>query len=49
MPTLFGAGSEFIPVKPLPHFSNEVLKLDTYGWLLTYCGGYLYTVVLVAA
>jgi len=28
MPALKGAGAEFIPNKLLPHFSNEVIKLD---------------------
>ncbi|GAB5465550.1 MAG: hypothetical protein Kapaf2KO_09860 [Candidatus Kapaibacteriales bacterium] len=28
MPNYLGAGSEFIPIKNIPHFSNEVLKLD---------------------
>jgi hypothetical protein len=28
MPTYLGAGSEFIPIKTIPHYSNEVLKLD---------------------
>ncbi len=28
MPTYLGAGSEFIPNKKIPHFNNEVLKLD---------------------
>lgn len=30
MPTLLGAGSEFIPIESIPHFSNEVLKLDDF-------------------
>lgn len=28
MPNYLGAGSEFIPIKTIPHYSNEVLKLD---------------------
>ena len=28
MPTLLGAGAEFIPNKNIPHYNNEVLKLD---------------------
>jgi hypothetical protein len=28
MPSYLGAGSEFIPNKSIPHYSNEVLKLD---------------------
>ncbi|MFM1829285.1 MAG: hypothetical protein RL624_1526 [Bacteroidota bacterium] len=28
MPTLLGAGSEFIPNKNIPHYNNEVFKLD---------------------
>lgn len=28
MPALLGAGSEFIPNTDIPHFNNEVLKLD---------------------
>lgn len=28
MPTYLGAGSEFIPNTDIPHFNNEVLKLD---------------------
>lgn len=30
MPSLLGAGSEFIPVKGLPKYSNEVFKLDDF-------------------
>ena len=29
MPTYLGAGSEFIPNQTIPHFQNEVLKLDS--------------------
>lgn len=28
MPSLLGAGAEFIPIKSIPHFGNEVIKLD---------------------
>jgi hypothetical protein len=28
MPGYLGAGSEFIPVKTMPHYTNEVIKLD---------------------
>lgn len=28
MPTLLGAGAEFIPIIDVPHFNNEVVKLD---------------------
>lgn len=28
MPNYLGAGSEFIPIQTIPHYSNEVLKLD---------------------
>ena len=28
MPSLLGAGAEFIPITSIPHFGNEVLKLD---------------------
>ena len=30
MPALLGAGSEFIPVETLPHYNNEVFKLDSF-------------------
>lgn len=30
MPSLLGAGAEFIPSKSVPQFSNEVLKLDDF-------------------
>lgn len=30
MPGLLGAGAEFIPIQSVPHFSNEVLKLDAF-------------------
>ncbi len=29
MPSLLGAGAEFIPLVTVPHFSNEVIKLDS--------------------
>jgi hypothetical protein len=28
MPSLLGTGAEFIPNKNIPHFNNEVIKLD---------------------
>lgn len=30
MPTLLGAGAEFIPIAVVPHFNNEVFKLDDF-------------------
>jgi len=30
MPGFLGAGAEFIPIKSLPHYSNQVLKLDEF-------------------
>lgn len=30
MPTLLGAGAEFIPNKSIPHYTNEVFKLDQF-------------------
>lgn len=30
MPSLLGAGSEFIPIKTLPHYNNEVFKFDDF-------------------
>jgi hypothetical protein len=30
LPALLGAGAEFIPVKSVPHFNNEVFKLDDF-------------------
>jgi hypothetical protein len=30
MPSLLGAGAEFIPIQSVPQFSNEVLKLDDF-------------------
>ncbi len=31
MPSLLGAGAEFIPVQNVPHFDNEVMKLDDFS------------------
>ncbi len=31
MPGLLGAGAEFIPIKSVPHFGNQVLKLDEFA------------------
>jgi hypothetical protein len=28
MPSLLGAGSEFIPIEDIPHYNNDVVKLD---------------------
>lgn len=30
MPNFLGAGSEFIPVESVPHYDNEVMKLDDF-------------------
>lgn len=30
MPSLLGAGAEFIPITSVPHFNNEVFKLDDF-------------------
>ncbi|MEY3982512.1 MAG: hypothetical protein RL160_69 [Bacteroidota bacterium] len=30
MPGLLGAGAEFIPIQSVPHFTNEVFKLDEF-------------------
>jgi hypothetical protein len=30
MPSLLGAGAEFIPITSVPHFKNEVFKLDDF-------------------
>ncbi|MBE9468411.1 MAG: T9SS type A sorting domain-containing protein [Bacteroidetes bacterium] len=30
MPSLLGAGSEFIRIESIPHYKNEVLKLDSF-------------------
>jgi len=42
MPSFLGAGSEFIPIESIPHFSNDVLDLDvisTDSTLLGYIFG----------
>jgi hypothetical protein len=41
MPSLLGAGAEFIPIKNIPHFDNEVIKLDDLT-LDTTLVGYIY-------
>ncbi len=41
MPTLLGAGSEFIPIETVPHYSNEVFKLDDFTADTTLVG-YIY-------
>jgi len=41
MPNLLGAGAEFIPIKGIPHFGNEVLKLDDFAADSTLVG-YIY-------
>lgn len=41
MPSLLGAGSEFIPVENLPKYNNEVLKLDDFTADTTLVG-YIY-------
>lgn len=41
MPTLLGAGSEFIPIDTVPHYSNEVFKLDDFTADTT-LAGYIY-------
>ncbi len=41
MPTLLGAGAEFIPIKSIPHFKNEVIKLDELNGDSTLVG-YIY-------
>lgn len=41
MPTYLGAGSEFIPVEGLPHYHNEVFKLDSFTSDTTMVG-YIY-------
>jgi len=30
MPSLLGSGAEFIPIRSVPHFNNEVFKLDDF-------------------
>lgn len=41
MPSLLGAGAEFIPIPTIPHFNNEVLKLDDFTTDSTLVG-YIY-------
>ena len=41
MPSLLGASSEFIPVETLPHYNNEVFKLDEFTADTTLVG-YIY-------
>jgi hypothetical protein len=41
MPTLLGAGSEFIPIETVPHYNNEVFKLDDFTADTTFVG-YIY-------
>jgi hypothetical protein len=41
MPSLLGAGAEFIPIQSVPQFSNEVLKLDDFTTDSTLVG-YIY-------
>lgn len=41
MPSLLGAGSEFIPLENVPHFNNEVFKLDDFTADTTLVG-YIY-------
>ncbi len=41
MPNLLGAGSEFIPIETVPHYSNKVLKLDDFTADTTMIG-YIY-------
>lgn len=41
MPSLLGAGAEFIPVKSVPHYDNDVLKLDDFTADTTLVG-YIY-------
>ena len=41
MPSLLGAGAEFIPIASIPQFSNEVLKLDDFTTDSTLVG-YIY-------
>lgn len=41
MPALLGAGSEFIPIDTLPHYSNKVFKLDDFTADTTFVG-YIY-------
>jgi hypothetical protein len=41
MPSLLGAGAEFIPITSVPHFNNEVFKLDDFTADTTLVG-YIY-------
>jgi hypothetical protein len=41
MPALLGASAEFIPLRTVPHFSNEVFKLDDFTADTTMVG-YIY-------
>ena len=41
MPALLGAGAEFIPIKDLPIYSNEVIRLDDLSADTT-LAGYIY-------
>ena len=41
MPALLGAGSEFIPIANVPHYNNEVFKLDDFTADTTLVG-YIY-------
>ena len=41
MPSLLGAGSEFIPITSVPRFNNEVFKLDDFTADSTFVG-YIY-------
>jgi hypothetical protein len=41
MPSLLGAGAEFIPIQSVPQYSNEVLKLDDFTFDSTLVG-YIY-------
>jgi hypothetical protein len=41
MPGLLGAGAEFIPILSVPHFSNEVFRLDDFANDTTLVG-YIY-------
>jgi hypothetical protein len=41
MPNYLGAGAEFIPIKNIPHYVNEVLKLDSLSSDTTLVG-YIY-------
>jgi hypothetical protein len=41
MPSLLGTGAEFIPIKTVPHYKNEVIKLDEFTADTTLVG-YIY-------